>query len=93
MKDCKNCYNYIFCNHYEGCIGERVCPRPEPAINYFGGDWSVWQSKERLEIRIYQDDNLICTLRSKNRLIDLNEAYQLITLADKMDLIALVDEE
>lgn len=59
-----------------------------PCTTFTLFEFTLVQDKETNSIKVYTNDKLICTIPNKPRLLGQNEAYQLIDLAERMDLIA-----
>lgn len=59
-----------------------------PCTTFTLFEYTLLQDKETNLIKVYTNDKLICTIPHKSRLLGQNEAYQLIDLAERMDLIA-----
>lgn len=84
MRDCKNCF------FKKDCCMDAIC-HYSPCTTFTLFEFTLVQDKETNLIKVYVNDyvndNLICIIPNKSRLIGQNEAYQLIDLAERMDLI------
>ena len=86
MRDCKNCFFKKDCD-YEQPYMDILC-HYLPCTTFTLFEYTLVQDKETNQIKVYANDNLICAIPNKPRLLGQNEAYQIIDLAERMDLIA-----